>query len=326
MPRQPRREEYTVGWVCALPIESAAAKLMLDEEYDPPLLEPGETCDDVYSTGSIAGHNVVIACLESGRTGTNSAATLATRMQAMFKGIRFGLMVGIGGGVPSEQKDIRLGEVVVSVPGGTFAGVVQYDMGKTTPGNNIRTGNLNSPPRVLLSAVNVLKTDALLGRSKLLNILSKTQDIPSLRRCESSTDVLYDASYNHGNDSTCENCRSDKQLVRYQRRRGEEVVVHHGTIASGNQVMKSAAERDKISQKLGGVLCFEMEAAGLMNSFPCLVIRGISDYADSHKNDQWQGYAAATAAAYARELLLKIQPTRVMETARVEDVINDPRS
>lgn len=46
-----------------------------------------------------------------------------------------------------------------------------------------------------------------------------------------------------------------------------------------------------------------MEAAGLSNGFPCVVIRGICDYADSHKNDQWHPYAAAVAAACAKELL-----------------------
>ncbi|KAJ5065314.1 ankyrin repeat protein [Bipolaris maydis] len=323
MPRQPRREEYTVGWVCALPIESAAARSMLDEKYDTPDPEPGERWDDIYFTGSIAGHNVVIACLP-GRTGTSSAATLAARMQGKFQGIKFGLMVGIGGGVPGGQADIRLGDVVVSAPQKTFGGVVQYDMGKATPTDTIRTGSLDSPFQILLSAAGALQSDALIGESKLLNILSKTQHIPSLQRCESSADVLYEASYNHEGGRTCANCRSDKQVNRPQRKR-EEVVVHHGTIASGNQVMKNATVRDRISQELGGVLCFEMEAAGLMNSFPCLVIRGISDYSDSHKNDQWQGYAAATAAAYARELLLKIPTAQVMETARAEDVINDTR-
>jgi nucleoside phosphorylase len=64
--------------------------------------------------------------------------------------------------------------------------------------------------------------------------------------------------------------------------------------------MRDAAKRDKVSSEPGGVLCFKMEAAGLMNSFPCLVIRGICDYADSHKNKRWQAYAVATAAAYAK--------------------------
>jgi nucleoside phosphorylase len=103
-------------------------------------------------------------------------------------------------------------------------------------------------------------------------------------------------------------------------------VVHYGTIASGNQVMKNAAERDKVSAELGGVLCFEMEAAGLMNSFPCLVIRGICDYADTHKNYQWQAHAAGTAAAYAKQLLSVIPAAEVMKTRRAEEAMHGASS
>jgi nucleoside phosphorylase len=66
--------------------------------------------------------------------------------------------------------------------------------------------------------------------------------------------------------------------------------------------MKTGIIRDRIAEQLD-VICFEMEAAGLMDILPCLPIRGICDYADSHKSDGWQRYAAAVAAAYARELL-----------------------
>jgi hypothetical protein len=66
--------------------------------------------------------------------------------------------------------------------------------------------------------------------------------------------------------------------------------------------MRDGVTREKLRKELN-ILCFEMEAAGLMDNFPCLVVRGISDYADTHKNKQWQDYAAATAAAYAKELL-----------------------
>ena len=52
-----------------------------------------------------------------------------------------------------------------------------------------------------------------------------------------------------------------------------------------------------------------MEAAGLMDQLPCLVIRGICDYCDSHKNKHWQGYAALAAAAYARDLLAVVPVT-----------------
>lgn len=51
--------------------------------------------------------------------------------------------------------------------------------------------------------------------------------------------------------------------------------------------MKHGGTRDKLARKFG-IVCFEMEAAGLINDLPCLVIRGICDYADSHKNKEWQ--------------------------------------
>jgi len=85
--------------------------------------------------------------------------------------------------------------------------------------------------------------------------------------------------------------------------------------------MKDGRTRDRVSRDLGGILCFEMEAAGLMNNFPCLVIRGICDYADSHKNKSWQKYAAGTAAAYAREVLSVIPPVEAGKTQTSEDAI-----
>jgi hypothetical protein len=110
--------------------------------------------------------------------------------------------------------------------------------------------------------------------------------------------------------------------VQRQDRNNKLPAIHYGTIASGNRVMKDAVERDKVSQDLGGVLCFEMEAAGLMNNFPCLVIRGISDYSDSHKNDGWQRYAAATAAAFARELLNHLAHTRVAQIRTINQAMD----
>ena len=71
--------------------------------------------------------------------------------------------------------------------------------------------------------------------------------------------------------------------------------------------MRDAKERDRLAKEKG-VLCFEMEAAGLKTDLGWLVIRGICDYADSHKNKDWQGYAALTAAAYAKELLSEAPP------------------
>jgi nucleoside phosphorylase len=321
MARQLRREDYTVGWVCALPIELAAAQEMLDEEHPDLERDPANNDENLYALGSIGGHNVAIVCLPAGRIGTNPAASVATQMRATFKKIRFGLMVGIGGGVPSAEADVRLGDVVASESHGTFAGAVQYDMGKTTPSGFERTGSLNSPPQILLAAVTRVKANELRGRSKLSEHVAKLKGISNFQRGKAGPDVLFEATYDHEAGQTCDGCNPNRQDTRQARDSEEKVVVHYGTIASGNQVIKDAAVRDKLSAELGGVLCFEMEAAGLMNSFPCLVVRGICDYADSHKNKRWQPYAAGTAAAYAKEVLSVIPPAEVANAPALDKTI-----
>jgi nucleoside phosphorylase len=314
---QLRREGYTVGWVCALPVELAAAQEMLDEDHEGLQQDGHDT--NIYSLGKVGQHNVVIACLPDGQTGTNSAAAVAVQMKSTFTSIRFGLMVGIGGGVPSEEVDMRLGDVVISRPLNVHGGVVQYDFGKATPSGFQRTGSLNTPPTILLNAVTNLRANHLRGRCRLPEFFSKLNGLPGFAREAAGIDVLFETGYNHEGGATCGKCNKDRLVPREPR--VQEVVVHYGTIASGNQVMRDGAERDRVSTELGGVLCFEMEAAGLMNNFPCLVIRGICDYADSHKNKKWQPYAAGTAAAFAKEVLSVIPPAEVVKAATVEETI-----
>ncbi|KAI4940761.1 hypothetical protein J4E91_011248, partial [Alternaria rosae] len=323
MAPQLRREDYTVGWVCALPVELAAAQEMLDEEHPDLERDTADNDENLYALGSIGGHNVAIVCLPAGRIGNNPAAAVATQMRATFKKIRFGLMVGIGGGVPSAEADVRLGDVVVSQPQGKHGGVVQYDSGKATASGFERTGALNSPPQVLLAAVAKVQANELRGRSKLCEHITRLEGIAKFQRSRAGLDVLFEAAYEHEGGQTCDKCSSDRYKARESRDSEEEVLVHYGTVASGNQVIKDAAVRDKLSAELGGVLCFEMEAAGLMNSFPCLVVRGICDYADSHKNKRWQPYAAATAAAYAKEVLSAIPPAEVAASRTAEEAIRE---
>ncbi|KAF4462855.1 purine and uridine phosphorylase [Fusarium albosuccineum] len=307
--RQLQLCDYTVGWVCALPIELAAAQEMLDDEHED-LLHDDHNDTNLYSLGRIGDHNVVIVCLPSGQVGNNCAAAIAVQMRARFTSIRFGLMVGIGGGVPSAQTDIRLGDVVVSQPEKQHGGVVQYDAGKSTPSGFQRTGALNAPPTVLLNALSKFRANRHRGRGSIEKHLSSFRHGSAFSRDNAGTDVLFESSYDHVQGENCDKCNVDQQMKRIPRK-SADLVVHYGTIASGNRVMRDGAMRDKVSTELGGVLCFEMEAAGLMNSFPCLIIRGICDYADSHKNKTWQPYAAATAAACAKEILLVTPPLEV---------------
>jgi hypothetical protein len=88
---------------------------------------------------------------------TISAASVASQMRLTFKGIQFALMVGIAGGVPSADHNIRLGHVAVRKPTRDFGGVIQYDYGKALSGHLERTGVLNKPPTILLTAMTALQ-------------------------------------------------------------------------------------------------------------------------------------------------------------------------
>ncbi|KAL1642433.1 hypothetical protein SLS58_005507 [Diplodia intermedia] len=301
------KDQYTIGWVCALPVELGAAGLMLEEEHQ---AFGFENDTNTYTLGRVNGHNIVIACLPAGRTGTNSAATVVSQMKSSFPKVRFGLLVGIGGGVPSKDVDIRLGDVVVSQPGKGYGGVVQYDFGKTTPSGFIRTGYLSPPPTILLNVLSNVQAFKPRMANMFQQNLTKLVGDRGYTRDNLEPDILFAADYEHEKGPTCASCDKERQLER-QGRDDALPLVHYGTIASGNAVIKYGCERDRVSAEFGAVLCFEMEAAGLMNDFPCLVIRGICDYADSHKSKSWQTYAAGTAAAYAATLLSFLPSTDV---------------
>lgn len=257
---------------------------------------------------------MVIACLPGGHQGKAAAATVAVHMMHSFP-IKLGLMVGIGGGVPSRTLDIRLGDVVVSIPEGTHGGVVQYDLGKLELDGLHRKGHLDKPPKALLSAITSLREKHVWMEPELPQhltaILSNHRMAKRFGFQGAQHDRLFESNAFHPrNQNDCDHCVSALSIVQRADREDDTPQVFYGTILSGDMVIKNGQERDRIAADEKAI-CFEMEAAGLMNDFPCLVIRGISDYSDSHKNDRWQPYAAATAAAYAKELLITLSKQEV---------------
>ncbi|KAN0067053.1 Nucleoside phosphorylase domain containing protein [Elaphomyces granulatus] len=320
---------YSVGWICALETELAASEAMLDEEHPGLLQAKNDT--NTYTLGRMGRHNVVIACLPSGTTGICAAATAAKDLLRSFPKVRFGLMVGIGGGAPSNPsdnpcKDIRLGDVVVSNPEGNCGGVLQYDLGKTIKdGKFIQTGSLNKPPTVLMTGVSKLRAWHLRkGNAIRRHVDSMLESNPAMQQNfkhrNPEDDRLFQADYDHmDGEKDCKNC-NEEHLVQRMSRIPNFPVVHYGVIGSANRVMRHGVTREKLRQERG-ILCFEMEAAGLMDNFPCLVVRGICDYSDTHKNKDWQPYAAATAAAYAKELLGVITPAQVDDIPTAADEI-----
>ncbi|KAH7205287.1 hypothetical protein BKA60DRAFT_685024 [Fusarium oxysporum] len=329
-------QKYTVGWICAIATEYLAAQLFLDEEHEGPEFVSANDSNN-YTLGKIGKHNVVIAVLPHGEYGISSAAGVAKDMLHSFPNVRFGLMVGIGGGAPTPEHDIRLGDVVVSASGHGKGGVFQYDFGKAVQGRGFQeTGFLNQPPTILRTAVHGLLTQY---KRKGHQLDKHIDDIlvenPRLKkefqRPESSTDRLYHSSKVHppNDQSSCAKaCGDDPStlVVRSDRTEYEDnPAIHYGLIASSNRLMKDALTRDALAAKKG-VLCFEMEAAGLMNHFPCLVIRGICDYSDSHKNKDWQGFAAMVAAAYAKNLLYQIHPNKVEAEKSISEALSSIES
>lgn len=304
------RHEYTAGWICPLEVEQIAALHMLDERHS--RLSQPPTDHNVYNLGSIHGHNVVIAGLP--QAGNNAAATVVTQLRMSFPNVRFVLLVGIGGGVPrrTDQGMIRLGDVVVSKPTGAHSGVIQYDHGKAWVGRFERTGSLAPPPAVLLNAAQNLAAAQGMEQDDSLeqNIKRIDSSKRNLRRFMYpgiAQDRLFLPGYVHSQHGvTCDECICDLSQTIARKPSDDDpmprINVHRGTIASGEMVLKDAILRDQLAAD--GPICFEMEAAGVLIDFPCMVIRGISDYCDSHKNDAWHGYAAAAAASYARQLFL----------------------
>lgn len=323
------RNDYAVGWICALFEEQTAATAMLDQEH-PDLPKPPDD-PNTYTLGSIGEHNIVIACIPEGTMGNNAATACATQMGRTFPSIRIGLMVGIGGGIPSK---VKLGDVVISIPVDQYPGVVQWDFGKAEDGRKFRRkGALNSPPTALLTAVAKLRSRNRLKKHSILPGYLEDMGkrwpplVPQYSEPPSSELAGYQDKVHIlrplGRQILASADRGGKMARLNQAPKQPGVCdVHCGLIASGNQVIKDAEIRDIIDENLGGkVLCVEMEAAGLMNDFPCIVIRGICDYADRRKNDEWQPYAAAVAAACARALLEYVQPSHVASERPLRDIL-----
>lgn len=380
-------QEYTVGWICALSTEYTAARVFLDREHDPPKPECIAASDDnAYTLGEIADHKIAIAVLPHGEYGTSSAATVATNMLHSFPNIRVGLMVGVGGGAPTAENDIRLGDIVVSSPRDGTGGVYQYDYGKRIQNSEFKpTGHLNQPPSAVLTAMSMLKsryeTDGHRIHESIEAILESRPRLKKKYGCPGREhDVLYASNIVHPLDTPEKDCREscttqshdsinnhkramngkDPAVPKHEQRRDDQSrasdtpdpkeedqahqnscelrssnivyrqerslvednpAIHYGAIASGNSLIKDAHLRDELAKKKG-IMCFEMEAAGLMNRLPCLVVRGICDYSDSHKNKEWQGYAAMTASAYTKDLLKCIPPWSLEREQRLRDVLN----
>ncbi|KAK6344783.1 hypothetical protein TWF718_006739 [Orbilia javanica] len=312
------REDFTVGWICALDIELAAALAVLDEKIPQPPFGKTEGDTNKYHFGRIKNRYIVVACLPAGCHGAATASVVAAYMMISFPAIRkhgFGLLVGVGGGVPTpgghKGHDIRLGDVVVGMKVDNSPCIVPYDMGTAMEGGGfLPEAVLSTSPTILLSVLSTIdsKNQTTFGKG-LRDRARQIGENDTRFQYPQSPDHLFQANYFHNAPhssartkmNNCNQCDLTKRVPR-PAKTSDHPSIHYGPIASGNLTMQDGVKRDMIAARTGA-LCFEMEAAGLMNHFPCLVVRGISNYADGHRNKSWQPYASLMAALYAREIL-----------------------
>lgn len=303
--------DYRIALIAVLEIEAQAVLHMLDHRHDGEFpLDRGD--DYVFHAGDINGRNVVVATYPAGSNyGTGAAASLASQTKSYFRNLWFGLLVGVAAGLPNHSKtpavDIRLGDVLVALPKGESAGLISYDLGKATDTEfRLLDGGrvLAKTEQVVRSAIGAIKINAPNDHKLFLPFYEAVKD--EEHSFEFSSDQTFrdpgqdeDKLYAKTSDGV------DVLVPRARRPNSKRTRVWYGPIGSGDKLMKSSSERDRL-RDLYNIIGLEMEAAGVMPSLPVGVIRGVCDYGDKHKNKQWQPYAAAMAASYAKAILMKI--------------------
>lgn len=337
-----------MGVICALALEYDAVSLLFDQFWDEDGEPYGRAQGDtnIYTTGKIGNHNVVLALLPS--IGTAAGSGSAASFRSSYSGLRIAFLVGVCGGVPfTGQDEMLLGDVVISKT------VIQYSLGRQYPSAFVAkdtvNDNMGHPSKAIRTLITSFETER--GRRRLrqktgqyLKDLQRTAieeghrhsyQYPGLAEDKlfAATYVhkhrgsqTYDCSCNDKIDSFCDEaahasctelCCNEEQLVPRKRLEMKKNMepdlvqcpeIFIGGVASGDTVMKSGEHRDRIA-KQRNVIAFEMEGAGVWDEVPCIVVKGVCDYADSHKNKTWQPFAAATAAAVLKAMLVQYPVT-----------------
>ncbi|KAL4867588.1 hypothetical protein BDV12DRAFT_186521 [Aspergillus spectabilis] len=329
--RPKNRNDFAIAIICALPLEAEAVEALFDEHYDRLGKHYGKQPGDAnaYINGRIGKHDVVLCYMPE--MGKRSAASVASSLKISYRGVKLALVVGICGGAPSppEYQEVFLGDVIIS------DSVIEYDFGRQYPGGYLRktgvTDTLGRPGREIRTLLNGLRAEN--SRSELQNQTQQYLQVLQQKAVRWShpgvSDVLFRASYLHKHyshaspakcscfksdspENVCEealgkdcdelNCDSGQQIRCQEVLGANQPLIYIGPVASADTVMKSGQHRDEIARR-EKVIGFEMEGAGVWDNIPCIIIKGVCDYADSHKNKLWQAYAAATGASVAKALL-----------------------
>ncbi|KXX74715.1 Aminodeoxyfutalosine nucleosidase [Madurella mycetomatis] len=339
--RPSRREDFQIAIICALPLEYDAVSLLFDQFWDEDGEQygraPGDT--NTYTTGRIGKYDVVLALLPN--MGKAAAAAAAASVRSSYPGLKLAFLVGICGGVPGAGADeALLGDVVISKT--VVQHDLGRQFPNAFVAKNTVEDNLGRPNKDIRSLIASFETELGRERlqQKAGEYLKGLQSAAARkrRRCNyqypgATEDKLFAAAYRHRHrapqscavcngemDGFCEeaakascaelHCDEGQLVVRKRLEMKQDLKTDGiqcpeiliGRMASGDTVMKSGEHRDQIAREQN-VIAFEMEGAGAWDEVPCIIVKGICDYADSHKNKMWQPFAAATAASVMKAVL-----------------------
>lgn len=317
-PLPPRnRRGFKIAIICALPLEAENVQSVFDICWE----------DQDKRYGKVEGDHMP-------NIGSTSASAVAAHLRASYPEIQLAFVVGICGVVPvnaKTQEEILLGDIIISTA------VIQYDFGRRYPKGFQRKkeieDSLGRAGPEIRAFVNMLQTRQNLKRlTRKLEILIQSEDfqreVPAAKYPGATRDRLYEASYihQHRSDVNCDKCNNDletcskscnelecnegKLIIRHRQRKTKGLaflsdnvpLIHFGRFGSANTVMKSGVDRDRIA-KADEIIAFEMEGTGVLDQYPTIVIKAACNYADSHKNKDWQADSAAMAAACLKTFL-----------------------
>ncbi|KAL8376638.1 hypothetical protein RB595_007648 [Gaeumannomyces hyphopodioides] len=287
------RSSFHIAIVCALELEANAADLLFDDIYDE--RQYGRAAGDVntYTTGRVGKHAVVLLLLPS--MGPLAAASGSANLRSSYPNIKLALLVGVCGGLPQiDGHEAFLGDVVVSTS------IFNYDFGRQHPDGFVpkttiedRLGRANKDIRGLLASLGRERDLRLLQEAARINLNRLQATAEKERRRANYTappdadDRIFSSDYQHKHRRDCGYCDA-----------GEH--------------------RDAIARRYGAI-AFEMEGAGAWDEVPCIVVKGICDYADSHKSKLWQNFAAASAASVAVAILDRHAPREAFHTKECQN-------
>ncbi|GKZ71810.1 hypothetical protein AnigIFM50267_007853 [Aspergillus niger] len=288
------RASFVIAIICPLSLEAQVAIPLFDTVYDRTVYEkygPVRNDPNHYTLGRIGRYDVVLAHM--GGCGKAEASSVASHIKQSYPDIELALLIGICGGVPyrtnvgptQPRRDVFLGDVIVS------GAIIQYDLGKKLPHRFVRKKTLESnlgrasqQIRTFISTLEARHKEISKDHRKYLQTIQNSKDVPYP---EPNSDILFKPEYKHRSHCQCMRVVSGDESVVDRRRVDSDKIpyIHFGRLASGDTVMCSAKDRDKIAKR-EEVLGFEMEAAGVWDSVPCILIKGaqyrLDEILDAH--------------------------------------------